>query len=166
MSYVRNHCGAKVIFVSGEPQLQKLLARRAKFNELEHILVAGGSSDLPPECFSYETLIAGARGGANLSAFRMRVSQVLPGQLASIIYTSGTTGEPKGVMLTHTNFCSNVTDSCANVKFESKDDVAISFLPLAHVYGRTLDYAHLFHGVTIAYVEAVEHVAQALLEIQ
>jgi long-chain acyl-CoA synthetase len=96
----------------------------------------------------------------------MRASQVLPGQLASIIYTSGTTGEPKGVMLTHTNFCSNVTDSCANVKFESKDDIAISFLPLAHVYGRTLDYAHLFHGVTVAYVEAVEHVAQALLEIQ
>src|SRR6202011_1593835 len=70
MTYVLNHCGAKVIFVSGEPQLQKLLARRAKFNELEHILVAGGSSDLPPECFSHETLIAGARGGANLSAFR------------------------------------------------------------------------------------------------
>ncbi len=68
-------------------------------------------------------------------------------------------------MLTHTNFCSNVTDSCANVKFESKDDVAISFLPLAHVYGRTLDYVHLFHGITIAYVEAVEQVAQALLEI-
>src|SRR3984957_9897041 len=69
-------------------------------------------------------------------------------------------------MLTHTNFCSNVTDSCANVKFEPKDDIAISFLPLAHVYGRTLDYAHLFHGVTIAYVEAVEQVAEALLAIR
>ena len=118
----------------------------------------------PADCLRYETLISTATG-ADVASYRLRASQVLPGQLASIIYTSGTTGEPKGVMLTHTNFCSNVSDSCHNVKFESKDDVAISFLPLAHVYGRTLDYVYLFHGVTIAYVEAVEHVAQALLEI-
>ncbi|MGC1485031.1 MAG: AMP-binding protein, partial [Candidatus Acidiferrum sp.] len=118
----------------------------------------------PADCLRYETLIANT-GGADVASYRLRASQVLPGQLSSIIYTSGTTGEPKGVMLTHTNFCSNVTDSCANVKFDSKCDVAISFLPLAHVYGRMLDYTYLFHGITIAYVEAVEQVAQALLEI-
>ena len=145
--------------------MQKLQAARAQLPELEQIVLADCGPELAADCLRYEALIASA-GGADIASYRMRVSQVLPGQLASIIYTSGTTGEPKGVMLTHTNFCSNVTDSCANVKFESKDDVAISFLPLAHVYGRTLDYAHLFHGVTIAYVEAVEHVAQALLEIQ
>src|SRR6202795_4525171 len=165
MIYILKHCGAKVVFVVGAPQLQKLLAVRANLPELEQIVVADGGGDVPSECLRYETFIAGA-SAADISAYRMRASQVLPGQLASLIYTSGTTGEPKGVMLTHTNFCSNVTDSCANVKFESKDDIAISFLPLAHVYGRTLDYAHLFHGVTIAYVEAVEQVAQALLEIQ
>src|SRR6266436_3768088 len=164
MSYILNHSGAKVIFVTGAEQLQKLLAIRPRLPELEHVIVADGAAEPPPECLRYETLIASA-GGSEIASYRMRASQVLPGQLASIIYTSGTTGEPKGVMLTHTNFCSNVTDSCANVKFESKDDVAISFLPLAHVYGRMLDYTYLFHGVTIAYVEAVEHVAQALLEI-
>src|SRR5208282_4047599 len=150
---------------AGSAQMHKLQAVRTQLPELEQIILADCGPDLPSDYLRYETLIAAA-GGADVAAYRMRSSQVLPGQLASIIYTSGTTGEPKGVMLTHTNFCSNVTDSCANVKFESKDDVAISFLPLAHVYGRTLDYAHLFHGVTIAYVEAVEHVAQALLEIQ
>jgi long-chain acyl-CoA synthetase len=165
ITYILKHCGAKFVFAAGAAQLQKLEAARAQLPELQQIVVADGGPDLPGDGLRYETLIAAA-GGADVASYRMRASQVLPGQLASIIYTSGTTGEPKGVMLTHTNFCSNVTDSCANVRFESKDDIAISFLPLAHVYGRTLDYAHLFHGVTIAYVAAVEQVAEALLEIQ
>src|SRR3984957_9832466 len=163
--YILKHCGAKFVFAAGAAQMQKLQALRAQLPELEQVVIADCGADVPADGLRYETLIAAA-GGADVASYRMRASQVLPGQLASIIYISGTTGEPKGVMLTHTNFCSNVTDSCANVKFESKDDIAISFLPLAHVYGRTLDYAHLFHGVTIAYVEAVEHVAEALLAIR
>src|SRR5262250_3781590 len=95
----------------------------------------------------------------------MRASQVLPGQLASIIYTSGTTGEPKGVMLTHSNFCSNIVDSCAELELHPERDLAVSFLPLAHVYGRMLDYLYIFHGCPVAYVDVVENVAQALLEI-
>jgi long-chain acyl-CoA synthetase len=162
--YILKHCGAKVVFAAGAAQMQKLQALRAQLPELEQVVIADCGPDLPADCLQYETLISTATG-ADVASYRLRASQVLPGQLASIIYTSGTTGEPKGVMLTHTNFCSNVTDSCANVKFAPKDDVAISFLPLAHVYGRTLDYVHLFHGITIAYVEAVEQVAQALLEI-
>jgi long-chain acyl-CoA synthetase len=164
IAYILKHCGAKFVFAAGAAQMHKLQAIRAQLPELEQVVLADCGTGLPADCLRYETLIATA-GGAEVASYRMRASQVLPGQLASIIYTSGTTGEPKGVMLTHTNFCSNVTDSCANVKFDSKDDVAVSFLPLAHVYGRMLDYVHLFHGITIAYVEAVEHVAQALLEI-
>ncbi|MFI5091893.1 MAG: long-chain fatty acid--CoA ligase [Candidatus Acidiferrum sp.] len=164
ITYILKHCGAKFVFAAGTAQMQKLQAVRAQLPELEQIVIADCDSDLPADYLRYETLIAAA-GGADIAAYRMRASQVLPGQLASLIYTSGTTGEPKGVMLTHTNFCSNVADSCANVKFEPKSDVAISFLPLAHVYGRMLDYTYLFHGITVAYVEAVEQVAQALLEI-
>src|SRR5258708_578566 len=91
----------------------------------------------------YETLIASA-AGAEIASYRMRAAQVLPGQLCSIIYTSGTTGEPKGVMLTHNNMSSNVTDSCATFDFDPATDTALSFLPLAHVYGRMLDYIYLF----------------------
>jgi long-chain acyl-CoA synthetase len=164
IAYIFKHCGAKFIFAAGAPQMHKLQSVRLQLPELEQVVLADCGPDLPSDCLRYETLIASA-GGAAVAAYRMRASQVLPGQLASIIYTSGTTGEPKGVMLTHTNFCSNVTDSCHNVKFDAKDDVAVSFLPLAHVYGRTLDYVYLFHGVTIAYVEAVEQLGQALLDI-
>src|SRR6266566_9964957 len=103
MTHILKHCGAKVVFVVGAPQLQKLLAVRADLPELEQIIVADGGADVPSDCLRYETLIAAA-SATDISSYRMRASQVLPGQLASLIYTSGTTGEPKGVMLTHTNF--------------------------------------------------------------
>ena len=164
MTFVLKHSGARVIIVAGEDQLQKFLSCRAQVPELEHVIVADAGADVPTECLRYETLIASA-GGAEIAAYRMRAAQVLPGQLCTIIYTSGTTGEPKGVMLTHNNMSSNVTDSCATFDFKPATDLALSFLPLAHVYGRMLDYIYLFNGVSIAYVEAVDLVPQALLEI-
>src|SRR5262249_36066649 len=146
-------------------QLFKLLEVRSSLKHLEHIVVADGGTGIPAELLAYETLIASA-GGAEIAAYRLRASQVLPGQLASIIYTSGTTGEPKGVMLTHSNFCSNASDVGCDFSLRSKEDVAISFLPLAHVYGRTLDYLYLFQGVPIAYLELVDQLALGLKEIR
>jgi long-chain acyl-CoA synthetase len=164
LTYILKHSGARVIVVAGAEQLQRLLPCRAHLPELEHVIVADAGVDVPTECLRYETLIASA-GGAEIAAYRMRAAQVLPGQLCTIIYTSGTTGEPKGVMLTHNNMSSNVTDSCATFDFKPATDVALSFLPLAHVYGRMLDYIYLFNGVPVAYVESVDLVPQALLEI-
>src|SRR6266478_587318 len=165
MAYILKHCGARVVFVVGAPQLEKLLAVRGSLPELEQIIVADGGSDIPSECLHYETLIANA-SAADVSSYRMRASQVLPGQRGSLIYTSGTTGEPKGVMLTHTNFCSNVHDVGYDFHLDPATDVALSFLPLAHVYGRTLDYIYIFGGAALAYVESVDAVAQALLEVR
>ena len=164
-AYILKHSEAKVVFVAGSDQLISLLAIRSELPHLEQIIVADAGDQIPSDCLRYETLIALA-GGAEVASYRMRTSQVLPGQLASIIYTSGTTGEPKGVMLSHTNFCSNVTDVGCDFALNSSQDVAISFLPLAHVYGRTHDYIYLFQGVPIAYVDVVENVAQALKEIK
>jgi long-chain acyl-CoA synthetase len=165
MTYILRHCGAKVVFVVGPAQLRKLLNIRKELPELEQIIVADVEPDVPPECLRYETLIAGA-SAADISSYRMRASQVLPGQLASLIYTSGTTGEPKGVMLSHTNFCSNVHDIGHDFHLAPATDVALSFLPLAHVYARAVDYIYIFGGAALAYVETVESVAQALLEVR
>jgi len=164
MSYILNHCGAQVVFIAGHKQLQKFLAVRDSLKEVHQVIVAGARDDLPADFLRYETLIA-ATGPAEIVAYRLRAAKVLPSQLASLIYTSGTTGEPKGVMLTHTNFCSNVTDSCHELDLRPGEDIAVSFLPLAHVYGRMLDYVYIFHGCPVAYVEVVENVAQALLEV-
>jgi long-chain acyl-CoA synthetase len=164
MTYILRHCGAKVIFVAGQPQLEKLLSVRGDLPELENIIVADAGADVPRECLRYETLIASARE-KDVAAYRERARQVLPGQLASIIYTSGTTGEPKGVMLTHTNFCSNVTDVGQDFHLNPAEDVALSFLPLSHVYERTVAYIYLFQGCPLAYVESIDAVPQALLEV-
>jgi long-chain acyl-CoA synthetase len=164
LAYILNHAEARVVFVEGEAQVRKLLAARKDLRHVEQVIVAAGGANIPADWLRYETLLATA-GGAEVAGYRLRASQVLPGQLASIIYTSGTTGEPKGVMLTHTNFCSNAVDASFSFSL-SGNDLALSFLPLAHVYGRTLDYVYLFQGVPVAYVPAVEELSQALLEVR
>src|SRR5271165_25668 len=165
MSYILNHCGAQVVFVSGADQLKKFLKIKDSLKDLQTVIVANAGEAIPSDFLQYETLIATA-GGTEIAEYRMRAAQVLPGQLASLIYTSGTTGEPKGVMLTHLNFSSNVTDSVGDLRLQPETDLAVSFLPLAHVYGRMLDYLYIFKGCPIAYVEVVENVAQALLEVK
>ena len=164
MAYILHHCGAEVLFIAGRSQLEKFLRIREQLPNLQQVIVSGGGETIPADFLRYETLIL-TSGPSEVSTFRKRAAQVLPTQLASIIYTSGTTGEPKGVMLTHNNFSSNVTDSCKDIQIHPGTDLAVSFLPLAHVYGRTLDYLYIFQGCPVAYVEAVENVAQALLEV-
>ncbi|HVS15253.1 MAG TPA: long-chain fatty acid--CoA ligase [Thermoanaerobaculia bacterium] len=85
--------------------------------------------------------------------------------LASLIYTSGTTGEPKGVMLTHRNFVSNVL-SCADLYAIDASDIALSFLPLSHVFERTVDYLFFLRGVAIHYAPSIERVPPLLLEVR
>ena len=95
------------------------------------------------------------------AVFEQRAARVKPEDVATIIYTSGTTGEPKGAMLTHSNFVSNVTASCEVIPITG-DAVALSFLPLSHVFERMLDYAYLYRGSSIAYAESIDKLARQL----
>ncbi|HEU5170697.1 MAG TPA: long-chain fatty acid--CoA ligase [Gemmatimonadales bacterium] len=81
--------------------------------------------------------------------------QPKPDDLASLIYTSGTTGDPKGVMLTHRNFVVQLVALQPLYPITERDEV-MSFLPLAHVFQRILDYLFLYCRCRITYVEAVE----------
>jgi len=84
---------------------------------------------------------------------------------ASLIYTSGTTGNPKGVTLTHRNLVSNIL-ACSDLFELGPKDLSLSFLPLSHVFQRTVDNLFLYKGVSIHYVKSIDRVPRALTEIQ
>jgi len=162
--YILNHSGARVVFVAGGEQAEKLMACRDQLHQVEHVIVARAETDYGSDALRYETLV-GSAGDADVAAYQLRAGDVSGDTLATIIYTSGTTGDPKGVMLSQTNLSSNATDSLTLSDY-GPSDVGLSFLPLAHVYERTLDYVYLFSGVSIAYVDAPERLPQALLEVK
>ncbi len=85
--------------------------------------------------------------------------------LATLLYTSGTTGNPKGVMLSHMNLMSNCED-CNHLCPVGQEGVALSFLPLNHVYERMLTYLYMFKGVSIYYAESLETIGDNLKEIK
>ncbi len=87
------------------------------------------------------------------------------GDLASLIYTSGTTGDPKGVMLSHGNFTSQVV-AVRPLYPITERDICMSFLPLSHVFERTVDYVFFDRGSQINYVESIERVPAQLTEIR
>lgn len=90
---------------------------------------------------------------------------IRPEDLATIIYTSGTTGNPKGVMLSHLNFISNVEGTKDLCPFTSEWR-ALSFLPLNHVYERMLSYLYISRGVSVYYAESLDTIARDLKEVR
>ena len=85
------------------------------------------------DCWEGSVAIELGLGGNLIENFRAKALAAQPADPASILYTSGTTGELKGVTLTHANLVSNV-QACKDLFALGDRDVAMSFLPLCHVY--------------------------------
>ena len=92
-------------------------------------------------------------------------ASIKPNDLATLIYTSGTTGNPKGVMLSHHNFISNVISTKNLCPFQ-KDWRALSFLPLNHVYERMLSYLYIERGLSVYYAENLDTIGNNLKEVK
>ncbi len=93
------------------------------------------------------------------------LQNIRPQDLATIIYTSGSTGRPKGVELTHQNLVSQIKATAEFFPL-SKQDVALSFLPLAHIFERMVMMFYITEGITIYFADEVKNVGSLLREFQ
>jgi long-chain acyl-CoA synthetase len=160
-AYILNDSGARAILVSTEKHLQKILSVQ-KQTTLEQIVVM----DAVETAHAHHMHRLMQDGPNQRDPELDTVARSLGAdELATIIYTSGTTGTPKGVMLTHGNMASNISCSLAGF-LVGPGRTSLSFLPLSHVTARHVDFAMLYHGVTLAYVPYVEHLPRALLEVR
>jgi len=169
IEYLLRDAGARVIFVSTAEQLAKVRQIRAMLPMLELVVVFDDVPSLEAgEVPLHELLERGraAEGPEAAAEFRARALEARPDDIATILYTSGTTGEPKGVMLTHNNIYSNVQAATRALPPATKEDAALSLLPLSHIFERTNAYFLLWHGVTIAYAESLDAVPQNMLEVR
>ncbi len=166
LPHILNDSGAVAVFVSTTAQAAKVAAVRDRCPALR--IVIGIDATAADGCDL--TLAQLEARGAALEAARgaeweRDALAVRPDDLATLIYTSGTTGAPKGVMLTHDNFHANVMASRRSVPFGG-DDVALSFLPLSHIFERMGDYMYWSTGTAIAYVPSIDDVPVALQEVR
>jgi long-chain acyl-CoA synthetase len=161
-----NDCGAKAIFVSTLEQLGKILTIRAQVPTLDHVILVEGNPPGEPGYTTFHAVVDRGRATLEMSpaVFAQRAGRVKAEDVATIIYTSGTTGEPKGAMLTHGNLVSNAVTGCEVIPFTA-DAVALSFLPLSHVFERMLDYAYLYKTASIAYAESIDKLAANFTEV-
>jgi long-chain acyl-CoA synthetase len=162
---LRDSC-ARVVFLSGETQLQKVLPIRGQ-TALERLVVMDtvDTADAVRMAEMESDGRANHHAGLEDQALEATARAVSPDDLATIIYTSGTTGTPKGVMLTHDNMASNL--NCSLAEFPVRlGDVSISFLPLSHVTARHVDFALLYRGVTLVHLALVTQLPRALLEVK
>jgi long-chain acyl-CoA synthetase len=166
VEYIVRDSGAKILCVSSERQLQKIKDWDENVpTNLQHIVIFDDLED--DSVRPFDQVCELGRGVENGDQLYQQASEaVTPDDLASIIYTSGTTGDPKGAMLTHSNFMSNIQAATGIVTL-TPDDVFLSFLPLSHVFERMGGhYLPLSSGATIAYAESPFTIRQNMQEVR
>jgi long-chain acyl-CoA synthetase len=168
-AFVLSDSGCRTIFLSSDQQLHKILSILPQ-TQIEKIVVMDPlefNGDLAPfagRCVTMKQITS--QGPEDLSAeIESRARSVVPDDLATIVYTSGTTGASKGAMLTHGNIASNI--ACSMLGFDMRPGlISISFLPLCHITARHVDFAMLYHGVTLAYCPFLDRLPASLLEVR
>jgi long-chain acyl-CoA synthetase len=167
--YIFNDAGVRFAIVSNQFQLTKVVKAREGVRTLEKIIIMsekGPIAEADTLAFSDVLSMGEKFEREDPDHLKTSRSMVRPDDLLTLIYTSGTTGNPKGVMLTHANLCSNIISS-ADVIPLGPQDTLLSFLPLSHSFERMAGYyTALACGSTIAYAESVETVRDNMLEVR
>jgi long-chain acyl-CoA synthetase len=162
--YILEDSGAKVLFVSGKKLWKHAESAIQSVEQIEKIVMfdedAGDAGSM-----SFAELEASGRHNGSGSSFDELLAEVRNEDLATIIYTSGTTGEPKGVMLTHDNFVSNIV-AISNELPIGNTDRSLAVLPLSHIFERTVFYVLCANGVSIHYCPSFDQLPTHLQEVK
>jgi len=165
-AYIAKNSEASIAIVSTTEQAEKLLASQADLGQVRDLVVMDAPAGDVQGCIAFLDFLR--RGKEDMAAdpgrFLENASGVKPDDLASIVYTSGTTGRPKGVMLTHGNFTENAKAGVRRLPVAA-DDLALSFLPLSHVFERLAEFCLFLSGCAVAYSEGIERLVDNMGEI-
>ncbi|MEN8118988.1 MAG: long-chain fatty acid--CoA ligase [Bacteroidota bacterium] len=161
--HILKHSDAKIMIVSSDEAYEKLKPLVEETPTIEKLYTFNEVEDAANWS---EILELGKNNKEKLEAELQKIKDsVEPTDLFSIIYTSGTTGLPKGVMLSHNNFISNVMGTRDILPLKS-DERVLSFLPLCHVLERMVNYLFQYNGCSIYYAESIETVGENLKEVK
>ena len=160
--HILAHSRASAIVCELAADLARVDALRDHLPDLRHrVLVeaaleadAAGADALP-----FESLLESGRAAAAAPAAPPMALE--PTDTATIVYTSGTTGVPKGCVITHGNVVASVRMILDVPDLLREGEVALMFLPLAHVYGRIVQWMAAGAGLTLAFCPDVARVANA-----
>lgn len=157
--YILNHCEAKFVIMEGADVMKKINAVKEETTFLKYFYTFIDRKDYP----YFEQLIELGKNNQNVEELQKRKSAINPDDCATIVYTSGTTGTPKGVMLSHTNFISQILQLRYTPSAESTR--ALSYLPMCHVYERLIVYMYQYLGMSVHYVQNLGTIAENIREV-
>lgn len=168
VQHILNDSQAVVILVGTPFLLKKINKIKANCPHLKYIITAFDDKK-SDDAISYQQMVA--EGKTHYAALKDNIEEqlksVTPDDLSCLLYTSGTTALPKGAMLTHNNFMSNVQMAVHLMPIVNKDYRFLSFLPLCHVYERTATYyLSTFVGSEIAFAQSLEALSSNIVEAQ
>jgi long-chain acyl-CoA synthetase len=162
-AYILKHAEAKYL-ITGDAKLTEKL--KPVVDKIPHVKDMFCFDNIPGVRYYEEILTLGEQNRSKFEGELEKIKEtVQPEDLATIIYTSGTTGVPKGVMLSQKNLVSNFVSHSKmhNLGYEHK---VISFLPLCHVYERSVNYHFQYKGMGVYYVGNLGQIVSAIKEIK
>lgn len=169
-AYIINDSGASVLMVGGQEQYDVAIQLFDECPGLKLVVVMNTTVEVDKELKNVTTwrkfLSDGAQAGdLARSALAKRMDEGRPDDLMYLIYTSGTTGQPKGVMLTHSNFGAAMLAHGMRLTYVDDNDVSLSFLPLSHIFELGWTMFCLIHGLVVAINYNPKDIQRAVKEI-
>ena len=176
VKYVLRHSECQAVFVSSPKELRTLAPILADVPDVRYVIVAedyedASVPDVPErvQVLTLDALRARGRERREERSIEKLLVTIQPEDVATLIYTSGTTGQPKGVILTHENISFNAMSAFGGLKTDyepgPKGEVALSFLPLTHIFARALHYGYMAHATPV-YFTSSDNLADSLKKVR